>query len=178
MQERAADGIDKQAARAIAAAAVKSDIDRGVPFTGSLETLVSVAGESESLTALAAYAESGVPTAAQLADGFEATGEAIIVAVTPKPKNDLASRLLAGAKSMVKIKPIAPETGSTPLAVVSQLETSIRTGDLEKASELWETLPDAGKEVSADWHKGVKARIAANVLVANSIQSFLLSKGG
>ncbi len=167
-----------QAANAIAAAALKNDIDQGLPFADSIKTLTATAGDSKSLTALAAFAETGVPTITQLAAQFETTGDNILKALAPKPKDDIVSRLFSGAKSLVKTKSIKPQEGSSAAALVSQITAGLNNGELNKSSTAWSALPDAGKTVSSQWHDQLLARITANELVSKTIQSYLISSAG
>ncbi len=129
----------QQAAIAISAAALKNDIDQGLPFAASLKTLQATTGESKSLTALSAFAETGVPTTVQLVDQFKSVGPEILVALAPEPKDDIVSRLLLSAKSLVKTKSIRAKEGSDPAALVSQITANLANGDLDKASTRWAT---------------------------------------
>lgn len=166
---------EKLAARSVAAAALKSDIDRGLPFADSLDILKNLSPGDSSLTRLDDYANSGIPTSSQLSASFRSVGEAIVIATEPKPENDLTSRLLAGVKSFVRVKARKPIEGTTPLAIVSQIAESLEQGDLYAASALWNTLPEPGQNVSQDWHRQVQSRIVADELISNSVQSFLSS---
>ena len=97
------DGPDKMAARAVAAAALKSDIDRGIPFATSLDVMRKFMPQDESLGQLAAHAAQGIPTSAKLYEEFQALSGDILTAAEPAPESDLSSRLVAGLKSFVKV---------------------------------------------------------------------------
>jgi hypothetical protein len=161
--------------QAIAAAALKSDIDRGVPFATSLTMLQNFSPANASLKKLHSFAEGGIPTAAQLLMEFDAIGSAIIVASEPDPTDDLGSRLLAGVKSYVTVKIREPVGGTTPAAIVSQMMQALRSGNLQPASDLWSTLSSPGQDVSRTWHQKLQSRIIADELISNSVQSFLNS---
>ena len=177
LEARIGDSVkaEQRAARAIAAAAVKNDIDRGVPFSQSLSNLVNLTGGSDELTKLNTFAEGGVPTVPQLSAEFESVGEKIVATLSPKPKDDVTSRLLAGAKAFIKVKTVETLPGTSPEAVVSQIANALTKGDLEKASALWNALPEEGRNVSQNWHDKLQGRLEANALVADTIQTFLLS---
>ncbi|MEP4291245.1 MAG: hypothetical protein ABJ358_04975 [Rhizobiaceae bacterium] len=166
---------DKFAARSVAAAALKSDIDRGLPFSDSLKIFKNLSAGELYLRKLDDYASSGIPTSSQLAASFQSVGDAIVEATQPKPDDSLTSRLMAGVKSFVRVKARKPLEGSTPLAIVSQISEAVTTNDLSAASALWRTLPDAGQSVSADWHDQLQSRIIADELISSSVQSFLTS---
>ena len=166
---------EKLAARVVAAAALKNDIARGLPFEASLQMLQNLSADDTALEPLAIYAQSSIPTIAQLTTSFATKSDAILAASEPAPGENLLSRLLAGVKFFVKVKPRKALEGSTPIAVVSQISQSLRNGDLVTASDLWKTLPDAGRDASSDWHGQLQSRITTNDLISSSVQSFLNS---
>ncbi|MEL7228728.1 MAG: hypothetical protein AAGK38_02325 [Pseudomonadota bacterium] len=166
---------DQQAAQAIAAAALKGDVDQGRPFGETLATLRQVSGDDSLLAQLNPYADKGVPTKAQLIERFAPVRDAMEAAITPQSDGSLTSRLLSSAQSLVKVKPLEPLEGETPAARLSQMEAAVQQGDLADAITLWEGLPDAAKTVSTGWQEDVKARLAANTMVDTAVQSFLLT---
>lgn len=166
---------EKLAAQAVAAAALKNDIDRGVPFESSLQVLQNLSGGGTALASLAPFAQSGIPTIAQLSNSFSSVGDAILAATEPAPGDDLSSRLLAGVKSFVKVKPRKEIEGTTPIALVSQISQSLKDADLGKASKLWRSLPEAGQAASSEWQDQLQSRITANDLISSTVQSFLNS---
>lgn len=166
---------DQQAARAIVAAALKGDMDEGRPFGDTLATLRQVSGDEALLTDLDAYADKGVPTQAQLVARFGPVRDAMEAAITPQSDGSLTSRLLSGAQSLVKVKPLKPIEGETPAARLSQLDGAVSDGDLAEASTLWAAMPEEAKAVSTEWHDDLSARLAANDLVDEAVKSFLLT---
>lgn len=168
-------GPQEVAARAVAAAALKSDIDRGVPFAATLSVMQQFMPGNPSLEALSAYATKGVPTAAQLQQGFDALTAEILTASNPVPEDNLSARLVAGLKSFVTVKPRSRIDGTTPLAIASQISDSLKNGELGSAADLWNTLPQEGQAVSQLWKDQLMARIEADRLAAQSLQSALSS---
>ena len=164
-----------QTARAIAAAALKNDIDNGQSFEQSLETLVALADNDESLTALKAFAETGVPTTDQIKSSFEALKPQLFATLQEKPADDLSSRLLAGAKSLVKIQSLNPESNKGPDADIAAISSKLSNNDLIGAEIIWTQLPPQAKEVSSKWHDQIKARITVDGLISNTIQTYLIS---
>ncbi|MCJ8311150.1 MAG: hypothetical protein MJH08_19005 [Hyphomicrobiales bacterium] len=164
---------EKLVAQAVAAAALKNDVDRGVPFESSLKILHNLSGEDASLSALTPFAQSGIPTIAQLSGSFASVSDAILAATEPAPDDNLSSRLLAGVKSFVKVKPRKELEGTTPIAIVSQISQALTDGDLSKASDLWNSLPEAGRNASSEWNSQLQSRITANDLISSTVQSFL-----
>lgn len=172
-------GPDKKAAMAIAAAALKADVDRGLPFTEPLKTLQAIAGPDADFAELTKFAEQGVPNIVSIANEFQSTvSDAILVTMAPPTDNSLTSRLLAGAKSLVKVKQLSPVTGDTPEAVLSRIQAALSASKLQTASKEWQSLPEAGQAVSKEWHDKLLSRIAVNNLIDTTVRSFLMSNAG
>ncbi len=179
LRDRTENGADKRAATAIAAAALKGDIDSGQPFAASLNNLKAFAADNTGLNSLESFAETGVPTVAQLTAGFEDTvSKAILDAAAPKEEGGIASRLAAGARALVEVKPIGVIEGDTPAARVSQILGALKGNDLSRASSVWEQLPEAGQQASRDWHNSLQARLTANTVVSGAIEDILNSSRG
>ena len=84
------------------------------------------------------------------------------------------SRLLSGAKSLVKVKPVAPIEGDDVTAISSRIAYALQSGDLSKASAEWTGFSDAAKQVSQNWHSDLSARLTANSLLAQAVESFMV----
>ena len=176
LRERLENGADRRAAAAIAAAALKSDIDSGQPFAASLANLRNFAAGADDLGQLDAFADSGIPPVSQLASEFETTvATAIEDATRPLEDGGLASRLAAGARALVDVRPIGEIEGDSPRARISQISAALRSGDLSRASQVWSALPEAAQAVSEDWHARLQARLTANTVVRGTIDAVLSS---
>jgi len=179
LRDRVENGADKRAAAAIAAAALKSDIDSGAPFAASLTNLRAFSPGITELESLDSFAQKGVPTVAQLTAEFDSSvSGAILAATAPVEDGSLASRLAAGARSLVEVKPIGEVEGESPQARVSQIQAALKNNDLSKASDVWNALPETGREASTDWHNRLQARLTANTVVTGTIESVLNSNRG
>jgi hypothetical protein len=98
--------------------------------------------------------------------------------MAPPADDSLTSRLLAGAKSLVKVKQLSPVTGDTHEAILSRIQAALTESKLQTASEEWKKLPEAGQAVSKEWHEKLLSRIAVNNLIDTTVRSFLLSNAG
>ncbi|MBO6640149.1 MAG: hypothetical protein JJ920_10620 [Roseitalea sp.] len=157
-------------ARAIAAAGLKSAIDRGSAFMTELEAYASVAGEDETVTQLRDFAASGVPTLTQLADGFGPIANRIVATGQGLDENaSLGDRLMSSARSLVQVRPVGEAEGDTPGAIAARVETRLKGGNLDGALAEWETLPDPAKAASADFMDRVRARQSVDSLVAGAL---------
>ncbi|MGV0909198.1 COG4223 family protein [Martelella sp. FOR1707] len=172
-------GKDLAVARAIAAAALKSAIDRGDSFATELATYAEVAPENADLSKLKALATSGIPTREELADEFSDAADAIIAAAEPPPpEGNIFNRLVDSAKGLVSVRPVGDVEGDTVPAIVARIENALSKGDLKTAESEWETLPDAAKQASQKFADGLKARIEADDLVSTTLSSALGATAG
>ena len=111
--------LDEQAekpdmALAIAAAALRSAIDRGTPFTAELETFAALAPDSETVEALREYAAGGIPTRAAIAAGTEQAVIAMIDADDTRiAEGGFFARLWESAQSLIKVRPIGDVADGT-----------------------------------------------------------------
>lgn len=166
-------------AEAIAAAALKSAIDRGGPFMSELETYATVTGDEETVAALRTMAASGVPTASGLASGFGDTADAVLSA-TAGPGEDagLVDRLLSSARGLVKVRPVGMVEGETPEAVLARVEAHVVAGDLQLALTEFETLPENARNAGSAFAANLRARIEADRLVREKLDAALAAARG
>ncbi|MEQ8452585.1 MAG: phage tail protein [Nitratireductor sp.] len=171
--------VDAQAANpkialAIAAAGLKSAIDRGVPFMTELETYAAVAPDTPEIAALRALAATGVPTRAQIERELGDAANRMIAAAAPADADaGFFERLLASLQSLVKVRPIGEVEGEGAGPTVARLESAIRAGDYEKAIAEFATLPDPVKAAGADFIAKVEARQTADTLVEKALSGAL-----
>ncbi len=174
--EKITNAPSKEAAKAIAAAALKSAVDQGTPFADALATFNTITGNEVDLGALEPFAKTGLPPFNAISSQFLNGVGGKIRAVLIKPADDsFASRLLSGARSLVEVKPLGPVDSSAPDAAVSEIENSLASGQLAAALAAWNTLPKEAKEASKDWEQAASARLGADTLIADAIRKFLVS---
>ena len=172
-------GRDLAVARAIAAAALKSAIDRGDNFATELATYAEVAPADADLSKLKALATSGIPTREELAAEFSETADALIAAAEPPPpEGNIFNRLVDSAKGLVSVRPVGDVEGDTVPAIVARIESALTKGDLKTAESEWETLPEAGRQASQKFVDGLKARIEADDLVSTTLSNALGATAG
>ena len=171
-------GEEVAVARAIAAAALKSAIDRGGAFATELETFAGVAADDPALAPLRSFSAKGVPSRAELVEAFPGTANAILAALNqPDPDQGIADRLMASALSVVKVRRIGDVEGDTPEAVVARMENALKSGDLQASARTWETLPEAGKAASVDFKQSLDARIQVEALVGETLNRAVSDTG-
>lgn len=165
-------------AGAIAAAALKSAIDRGVPFTAELDTYAAVAGDNEDVVALRKFAAEGVPTQADLNKEIAGKADRMIAAAkAPSGDEGVVARLMAGARSLVSVRPVGDVKGDTPEAIVARLEADINAGRLDAALKEYDSLPQASKTAAGSLADDIRARQTADNVVAKTISGALVPAG-
>lgn len=170
---------DVEMARAIALAGLKTAIDRGGPFLSELDALKSVSPEDPAIAALTPLASAGVPSRSDLARDFNQVAEDILAAINqPATGEGWTDRLLASARSLVKVRPVGNVEGETPEAVVARVENKLQNGDLKGAALEWDTLPEAGKQASSEFSTKLKNRIEAEERVAAALSQTVAGNGG
>jgi hypothetical protein len=163
-------GPEQQAARAVAAAALKGAIDRGGSFEAELRTYETVAGGDQAIAELRPFATKGVLSRTELQRQASNVASSMIDAVSqPDPNEGIASRLLSSAMSVVKVRRVGDVEGDTPDAIVARFEDRLRSGDLPAAAREWDTLPDAAKAASQEFKQELDARIQVENLVGGAL---------
>ena len=170
---------DVEMARAIALSGLKTAIDRGGPFLSELDALKSVSPEDPAVAALTPLASNGVPSRSDLVRDFNQGADDILSAINqPEAGEGWTDRLLASARSLVKVRPVGNVEGETPEAIVARVENKLQNGDLKGAALEWETLPEAGKQASSDFATKLKNRIEAEERVASALSQTVAGNGG
>ncbi|PYB74047.1 mitofilin family membrane protein [Rhizobium wuzhouense] len=170
---------DVEMARAIALAGLKTAIDRGGPFLSELDALKSVSPEDPAIAPLSRMASAGLPSRSDLSRDFSQISNDILTAIhQPEAGEGWTGRLIASAKSLVKVRPVGNVEGETPEAIVARVENKLQNGDLKGASLEWETLPEAGKTASTEFAQSLKNRIEAEELVAGALSKTVAGNGG
>lgn len=172
-------GSNPEVALAIAAAALKSAIDRGLPFMSELETYAALAPDAPEIEALRNLAASGVPTRSDIATGMaDAAGAMVAAARAIDPDAGFFERLIASAQSLIKVRPIGMVEGDSPAAIVARMEVAVNENDLAGAVAEYQTLPEAAKEAGKAFVDGIEARIEADRLVESALAAALKPAAG
>jgi len=154
-------------ARAIAAAGLKSAIDRGGSFMSELEAFASVAPDDPAVGELRDLAARGVPSRSGLIAGFsDAAAKAIAAAAPVDPQAGLVDRLMSSAMSVVKVRKVGDVEGDSAEAIVARAEARLVNGDLDAAVSEWNALPEASRTAAADYGDALAARARTEKLIA------------
>lgn len=156
--------LDSQASQpkialSIAAAGLKSALERGAPFTAELETFAAISPNAAQIEPLRAYAGNGVVSRADIAKAFPAAADAMVAAAAPAAdETGFFQRLLNSAQSVVHVRPVGEAAGDDPAARVARMEVAVNAGDYAKALSEFDALPDAVKAAGASVVDLIRAR--------------------
>ncbi|ANH05866.1 COG4223 family protein [Shinella sp. HZN7] len=165
---------DIEMARAVAASALKTAIDRGGPYLAELEAFASIAPDDPSLAGLREHAAIGVPSRSDLVRDFQATADAILDAVhQPEGDEGIFNRLMASAASAIRVRPVGSIEGDTPEAIVARIENKLQNGDFKGAQIEWQTLPEKGQSAAADYKRKLDERVTVEGLIGTVVSGAL-----
>lgn len=161
----------QKVAYSVTARSLKAALDHGGKFSSEVFAVQALLGENETLNLLKPIAEKGVQTPKQLLVGFKVVEDKIFD-FESKPTKDagMMDKFLSSAKSLIKIRPKGAVDGANATAVASRVRLAISNGDLDVAKTEWEGLPEAAKDISANWYEGLSTRIEAGNLVSKLIE--------
>ena len=161
---------DIEMARAVAASALKTAIDRGGPYLAELEAFASVAPDDPSVAGLREHAAIGVPSRSDLVRDFQVAAEAILDAVhQPEGEQGVFNRLMSSAASAIRVRPVGSVEGDSPEAVVARIETKLQNGDFKGAQIEWQTLPEKGQAAAADYKRKLDGRVTVEGLIGEAV---------
>ena len=157
---------------------LKRTVDRGAAFTTELAEVRRVAGPKLDLTVLERYREKGVPALTELERDFRKLAFAIVEADAQPSNAHWADRLLASAKSVVRVRKTdqgAEAQGAE--AVVARMETSLKGGRLTDVAAEAGKLSKEAKAPALPWLEKVEARLAVDRAIATIEQELKSSLG-
>jgi hypothetical protein len=110
---------------------LKRVIERGQKYSAELGDVQKVSGSKVDLSALDKYKDQGVPTLPELSKDFRDVANKAIDADAEPVEGGVVDRLLAGAKSVVRVRKVNhdPDDKSTE-AVVGRMELALNEGRL------------------------------------------------
>jgi hypothetical protein len=138
---------------------LKRAIERGDGYAGELAAVKKAAGDKLSLTVFERYASEGLPTASDLAKSFRKVANAMLDAEAEPPEGTLFERLMAGAKSIVRIRRTGYAADDSSLeATIARMDAALKENHLAEVLAQGKKLPPKATLVGEDWLKRVEAR--------------------
>ena len=146
---------------------LKRVLDRGLPYAAELAGVTKAAGGKVDLTILERYKDTGIATTADLARDFGPVSAAIVDAATEPVQGSLMDRMMAGAKSVIRVRKISYDAGDkTPEAIAGRMETALRDGRITDVLAEAKNIPAKAQGVAQDWLVKVEARGAVERAIA------------
>jgi hypothetical protein len=158
---------------------LKRVIESGQSYASELDAVRKVAGGRVDLGVLERFKEEGVPTEADLSREFRPVMNAVIDADTEPVDGSVVDRLIAGAKSVVRVRRVSHEPDDKSAeAVVARMDAALKEGQLGDVIELARTVPQRASAPLQDWLAKVEARYAVSRAIAMINDELKASLGG
>jgi hypothetical protein len=147
---------------------LKRAIDRGAPYAAELAQTRKVAGSTVDLAPLDRFALEGVATSTQLRQDFRAIAFNIIDADQQPQEASIVDRLLAGAKSVVRVRKTSHSADDKSVeATVGRIEEALNQDRLADVIEQAKLLPPPSLAAAQDFLNKVQAREAVDRALAS-----------
>jgi hypothetical protein len=166
---------EPRATAAVAASALKSAIDNGGSFSAELEMFAAAAPDAPELDQLRQLAAKGVPTRAQLASRVGQVADRMLEATRAPADGDagVLGRLLDSARSLVKVRPVGKAEGDSVPARITRFENAVTAGDLARAADEYNSLPEKAKAAGAGFMTDLEARLKVDQLAQKALAGAL-----
>lgn len=142
---------------------LKRAIDRGEGYASELAEARKLSDGSVDLAPLERFEDKGVPTLAELRQDFKAVSFKMIDAETEPAEGSIVDRLLAGARSVVRVRKVSHSPDDTSVeAVVGRIESALNEGRLGGVLSEAKALPPPAADAAHDFLAKVEARNAVD----------------
>jgi len=146
---------------------LKRAIDRGEGYASELAEARKLSNGSVDLAPLERFEDKGVPTLAELRQDFKPVAFTMIDAEAQSAEGSIVDRLLAGARSVVRVRRISHSPDDTSVeAVVGRMEAALNEGRLGDVLDEANSLPPAAADAAKDFLAKVEARNAVDKALA------------
>ena len=142
---------------------LKRVVDRGIAYSDELAQVKKAAAGKVDLGALEKYKSDGVPTLTELQKKFQPLAHAIIDAAEQPENGGVVDRLLAGAKSVVRVRKVNHSSDDDSVeAVVGRMDKALDDGRVGDFMALRAKLSPAALAPAASFMQKVEARHAVD----------------
>lgn len=156
-EDRAAIAAQKALNRT-AVAQLRAALDSGRPYNDQVQLLEN--NDVAVPAVLTDSAEAGVATIAALQTDFPPAARNALAAVRAQ-SIDGSHSFGTFLQRQLGARSVAPRDGNDPDAILSRAEAALTNGDLSRALEEIDSLPDAAKPPLAEWRERAENRLAA-----------------
>jgi hypothetical protein len=152
---------------ALEIANLKRALERGDSYARELEAAQKAAGGTINLAALEPSSTTGVPTLGALVQDFKRVSGVALDAETDQPDASVIDRLMAGARSVVRLRKThhTPDDTSAE-ATLARMEVALKDGNIGEALAQGKRLPPKAAAAAAPWLSRLEARYTADRAVA------------
>jgi hypothetical protein len=155
---------------------LKRAIDRGKGYAPELAQARKLSDGSLDLAPLARFESTGVPTLAELRQDFKAVAFKMIDAEQEPAEGSIVDRLIAGARSVVRVRKISHEADDKSVeAVVARMEAALGEDRLDDVLDEAKTLPQPAQDAAQNFLAKVEARNAVDRALATVEQQLKAS---
>jgi hypothetical protein len=158
--DAAAPASDQALRLAVAASALRGEVERGAPYQTELAAAKIFGADQDAVAALEPFAATGVPSAQTLASGLAALVPELRRSADVESEATFLSRLEG---KLIRFTPINAPAGNDPAAVIARIAIDAAHADIAAAVTDIANLPEKAKPLAADWLKKAQARDAAVV---------------
>ncbi len=151
---------------ALELSSLKRAIERGEPIADLLTRLKRHAPDDLDLSPLEKEAARGVATTGELQRAFRDVVRAVLDAAAQPEGGSVLDQIVAGARSIVRIRRTGNIAGETPEAILARAEARLAEDDLEGAYSEMRKLKGRPRAAAAAWLARLEARLAVNRALA------------
>ncbi|MGI9406876.1 MAG: hypothetical protein ACR2O4_10955 [Hyphomicrobiaceae bacterium] len=155
----------KQIVLALELANLRRALDRGQPVAGEIKRIKASAPEGIDLTPLDKLAANGVPTAEDLTREFSKVAAQAIDAETSVAGTSAFDKLLANARSIVRVRKTGDVEGESTEAIVARAEDDLKRSDIKAALSEVQKLSGLAAEAASDWAAKARDRLSVDAVL-------------
>ncbi len=170
---KASEKVAKSVAVNALAKALKNDDALSLPIS-SVKALI---GETPETKRLEELNNSGISSRVALVSNLNKLINTVQNPNAPSKDGSISERFWANAQNMVSFRTSGPQTGDTPLAILSRVKAKVEAGELAAAKTEWAQLPDDVRKSGASWIAQLNTRIEAFAL-QNALNQKLTAEAG
>ncbi len=147
---------------------LKRALDRGQKYDEELAEVEKAAGGKFDLALLSKFKDQGVPTLADLTRDFRPSVNAMIDAETAPEGGTVVEKLIAGAKSVVRVRRTdLADTDLSAEAIAARMEKALKDGRLGDVLTEASTLSPKAKDAAQPFLDRVSARASVDKALAS-----------
>jgi hypothetical protein len=166
---------------ALEIANLKRALDRGDSYARELEAARKTVAGAMDLAGLDHASTTGVPTLGTLAKELKGVASAALDAEAEQPDASVLDRLMAGARSVVRVRKTHHTADDTSVeATLARMEAALKDGNIGEVLAQSKRLPPKAAAAAAGWLGRLEARYAADKAVAEieaALKSALAGEG-